>query len=269
MESISLLLGLLSLASLSGQEQEKFYVARYERKPVMHPDELRQRFEFLSTAHLADACLRAAVPVRCAPGSLQAVLPGSRIAGRVCPARHAGSVDIFLEAMGRAMPGDVLVVDNAGRLDESCIGDLIVQEAQTAGMAGLVIWGLHRDTAELRTIGLPIFSLGSIPTGPQREDRRDAQALELAVVGEWTVSREDLVLGDDDGVLFLPIAWVEVILELAETIRDTERIQAKRMRQGVSLRAQVHFHDYLAKRQQTPSLTFRQHLRAAGGAIEE
>lgn len=89
------------------------------------------------------------------------------------------------------------------------------------------------------------------------------------MVGEWTVSWEDLVLGDDDGVLFLPAAQAEDILTLAETIRDTESRQAERLRHGVSLRAQVRFHDYLALRQQTPSLTFRQHLRAVGGAIEE
>jgi regulator of RNase E activity RraA len=235
----------------------------------MQPDEHKERFEHLTTAHLADACLRAAVSVRCAPALLQAIMPGSRIAGRVCPARHAGSVDIFLEAMERATPGDILVVDNAGRLDEACVGDLIALEAQTAGLGGLVIWGLHRDTAELRTIGLPVFSLGSIPTGPQRQDPRDALALESATVGDWTVSREDLVLGDDDGILFLPTAQVEYLLTLAETIRDTERRQAERIRQGVSLRAQVRFQDYLAQRQRTPALTFRQHLRTVGGAIEE
>jgi regulator of RNase E activity RraA len=234
----------------------------------MQPDELRERFEHLTTAHLADACLRTAVPARCAPTPLQAILPGSRIAGRVCPARHAGSVDIFLEAMERGTPGDILVVDNAGRLDEACVGDLIAQEAQTAGLGGLVIWGLHRDTAELRTIGLPVFSLGTIPTGPQRQDPRDILALESATVGDWTVSREDLVLGDDDGVLFLPATQVEDLLTLAESIRDTERRQAERIREGFSLRAQVRFADYLAQRQQTPSLTFRQHLRAVGGAIE-
>ena len=41
------------------------------------------------------------------------------------------------------------------------------------------------------------------------------------------------------------------------------------MRAGVSLRRQVGFDTYLARRQQTPSLTFREHLRAVSGAIEE
>ena len=43
-----------------------------------------------------------------------------------------------------AAPGDVLVVDNGGRLDEACVGDLVALEAQAAGVEGMVIWGLHR-----------------------------------------------------------------------------------------------------------------------------
>lgn len=234
----------------------------------MPVEDLSEGLTQLTTAHLADACVRASVPVRCAPARLQALWPGSHLAGRVCPARHSGSVDIFLEALEHAAPGDILVVDNTGRLDESCVGDLVALEAQAAGLGGLVIWGLHRDSAELRTIGLPVFSLGTLPTGPVRQDPRNPQALSSAVVGDWTVSREDVVLGDDDGVLFLPAAQVEKLVTLAESIRDTERRQAERIRAGVSLRTQVRFADYLAQRQETPSLTFRQHLRAVGGAIE-
>src|SRR5213082_3948873 len=119
----------------------------------MDHEDIRQRFATLTTAHLADACIRAQIPVRCAPALLQAVVPGSRLAGRVIPARHAGSVDIFLEALQEAARGDVLVVDNGGRLDESCVGDLVVLEAHAAGLDGIVIWGLHRVTSVIRAIG--------------------------------------------------------------------------------------------------------------------
>ena len=235
----------------------------------MDQQELRRRFATLTTAHLADACIRAHIPVRCAPALVHAVVPGSRLAGRASPARHVGSVDIFLEALEGAAPGDVLVVDNGGRLDESCAGDLVALEAQAAGLEGIVIWGLHRDTADVRAIGLPVFSLGAIPTGPRRLDVRPQDALESAIVGDWTVGREDLVLGDEDGVLFVPATRAGEIFTVAETIRDTERRQAERIRAGVSLRSQVQFDTYLARRQQTPSLSFRDHLRAVGGAIEE
>ena len=235
----------------------------------MDHQELRKRFEALTTAHLADACLRAQIPVRCAPANVRAVVPGSRVAGRVLPARHVGSVDVFLEAFEGAEPGDVLVVDNGGRLDEACVGDLVALEAQAAGLEALVVWGLHRDTDDIRAIGLPVFSLGAIPTGPQRLDPRPEDALESTPVGEWTVGREDVAFADDDGVLFVPAARAADVFTLAEEVRDTERRQAERMREGVSLRRQVQFDAYLARRLGTPSLTFREHLRAVGGAIEE
>ena len=54
----------------------------------------------------------------------------------------------------------------------------------------------------------------------------------------------------------------------AETIRDTEQAQAARMRDGVSLRDQVHFDDYLVARAANPALTFREHLVALKAAVE-
>lgn len=235
----------------------------------MDHDQLWQRFAGLTTAHLADACVRTQLPVRCGPAGLRGVTPDSRLAGRVCPARHAGSVDVFLEALGPAAPGDVLVADNGGRLDEACVGDLITLETQSAGLAGIVIWGLHRDTAEISAIGLPVFSLGSLPAGPQHPVDRAPDALESARVGEWTVTREDLVLADDDGVLFLPAARAGDVLTIAEGIRDTEQRQAEQIRNGISLRSQVQFDRYLAQRQESPALTFRDYLRSVRGAIEE
>ncbi|WP_327679492.1 RraA family protein [Streptomyces sp. NBC_00467] len=138
-----------------------------------------------------------------------------------------------------------------------------------AALDGIVIWGLHRDTADIRQIGLPVFSLGAVPTGPLSLDVRPDDALESATVGEWTVDGADLVLGDEDGVLFIPAAHADELFALAESIRDTERRQAEHIRAGESLRSQVRFKAYLTAREQTPSLTFRDHLRAVGGAIEE
>jgi len=81
-----------------------------------------------------------------------------------------GSVDVFLEALGHARPGDVLVVDNGGRLDEACVGDLVTLEAQKAGLHGIVIWGLHRDTDELVSIACRFSAWARMATGPQRLD---------------------------------------------------------------------------------------------------
>ncbi|SFO58147.1 RraA family protein [Amycolatopsis rubida] len=235
----------------------------------MDHTELTKRFATLTTAHLADACLRARLTVRCAPAGTRGVIPGLKLGGRVRPARHSGSVDVFLEAITAARPGDVLVADNQGRQDESCVGDLITAEVASAGLSGIVIWGLHRDTAELREIGLPVYSLGSLPTGPLHLHDRAASALESATVGEWTVTTDDLVFGDDDGVLFVPAAQADDVFRLAESIRDTEHRQAAKIRDGVTLREQVRFSEFLSHRETDPSYTFRRHLRVKDSAIEE
>jgi regulator of RNase E activity RraA len=222
----------------------------------------------VTTAHLTDGCVRTGVEVRCAPAGTVAVTPGSRFSGRALPVRHAGSVDIFLEVLERAEPGDVLVIDNEGRLDEACVGDLMVLEAAGAGLAGIVIWGLHRDTAEIREIGLPVFSLGSMPTGPLRNDPRAPDALDAATIGPWTITRDDMVYADDDGVLFVPAGSADAVVAAASQIAATEIAQAERMRGGESLRSQLRFAEYLAARSADPSLTLRAHLASIGGAIE-
>jgi len=180
-----------------------------------------------------------------------------------------GSVDVFLEALSGIERGDVMVIDNGGRLDEACIGDLVVLEVMAAGLAGMVVWGLHRDTADLVDIGLPVFSLGTLPTGPQRLDARSGDALRSARVGDHLLTSGDFVVGDADGVLFLPQERLPEIISAAEGIRATEREQARKMRAGTTFRQQVRFDDYLARRAVNPSFAFREHLRAVGKAIEE
>jgi regulator of RNase E activity RraA len=230
---------------------------------------MAEGFADLSTPLVADACVRCDVPLRAAPAGLRAVVAGHRLAGRVLPVRHYGSVDVFLEAFSQAETGDVLVIDNGGRLDEACVGDLAVLEARAAGVAGLVVWGLHRDTPELAEIGLPVFSYGSCPAGPVRLDKREPEALATARFGSHLASSGDIIFADDDGAVFVTAQHAEQVLATARQIWQAERDQARRIREGKTLRQQTAFDDYLARRAADPSYTFRQHLRRTGGAIEE
>jgi regulator of RNase E activity RraA len=226
-------------------------------------------FADLSTPLVADGCVRVDVPIRAAPPGIAAVVAGAKVAGRALPVRHYGSVDVFLEAIAHADRGDVLVIDNGGRTDEACIGDLTVLEAEAADLAALVVWGLHRDTPELVEIGFPVFSYGAYPPGPMRLDEREPEALASARFGPHVVTAQDVVFADDDGVLFVASDRVDHVLAAARKIWETEREQARRMRAGESLRQQTEFDEYLERRDADPEYTFRHHLRRIGGAIEE
>lgn len=235
----------------------------------MNNQQLIENFSELSTPLIADACLRLNIPLRLAPSGIHPLSMETHITGQALPARHYGSVDIFLEAMGTAKPGDILVIDNQGRLDEGCIGDLTTLEAQACGLAGIIVWGTHRDTVELHQIGFPVFSYGTYPAGPQRLAARDPQALNSAQFGEFTVTGDDVVFADADGVLFAPSQQVEEILSTAQSIWRKERGQAQEIQAGKKLREQLQFEEYLARRAANDAYTFRQHLRSIGGAIEE
>jgi 4-hydroxy-4-methyl-2-oxoglutarate aldolase len=223
------------------------------------------RFAKLSTPLISDAALRIGHPLHLAPSGLQPVHEKARmVAGRVAAAKHRGSVDVFLEVISKARKGDVLVIDNDGRKDEGCIGDLTALEAWTAGVTGIIVWGCHRDTAELKNIPIAVFTYGSYPAGPVRLDPGTDEPGFAGV----PLKSEQFVFADEDGAIFIDAARVEEVLSKAESIADVERRQAAAIRDGHSLRAQLRFDDYLAKRQRDPSYTLRRHLAEVGGAVE-
>lgn len=222
----------------------------------------------LPTAAVADACVRLKVPARAVTG-LYGLMPGRIVAGPVLPVQHAGSVDVFFDALQGAKPGSVLCIDNGGRLDEGCIGDLTVLEAMHHGCVGILVDGAHRDTTALRQLSLPVWSRGRFPFGPLAARPRAKDALTTANLGGHKVTADDVVVLDEDGAVFVSATQAKPVWELAARIQKTELEQARLAKSGKPLCDQFQVRDYLAARAKDPTLGFRQHLRAIGKAIEE
>ena len=96
-----------------------------------------------------------------------------------------------------------------------------------------------------------------------------SQDLSSAYWDDFTVDSNDVVFGDDDGVLFVQSSAIEDVLEAAKAIWKVERKQGELIQAGKKLSEQFDFGSYLAKRNSDPSYTLRKHLRERGAAVEE
>jgi regulator of RNase E activity RraA len=198
--------------------------------------ELLRDFDW-TTPFIADACGSLQLPLRLGPPHIKPIRAAMKVMGPARPAKHAGSTDVFLEAIAAARRGDILVIDNVGRLDEGCIGDLVAGEAHVAGLGGIVVWGAHRDTAAIEAIGIPVWSLGTCPAGPQELRTRNAHAMEAASLGgHVTVTRDDYVFADVDGVVVVASAQLSRVIAAARDIAAREQAQAERLMRGERLR---------------------------------
>jgi len=226
--------------------------------------EASARFGPLSTALVADALIRLSLPATIAPSGIRPLVAGSKLAGPASPVVLHGYADRVLEGIYRSRAGDVLVLDDQGRRDEACFGDLAAYEARSQGLAGVVIWGRHRDSREIAEIGVPVFSYGAYPLGLQRTFAPVPDPFARCRFGDVSLEREDMVFADDDGVLFVPEEHVDRVLGAAEEIGDRERAQVGRIRSGTTLREQLQFDRYLDERKADPTLTLGEHMKRIG-----
>jgi len=145
---------------------------------------------------------------------LRAFAPGTRLTGSAvtawCEPADYGPVHHAIYAAGA---GDVIVVAAGGRSDAAMIGELLSSAARLKGIAGVVVDGAVRDTGTLaQWPDFPVFSRWITPRGPTSMERGAVNG--PIVFGGVPVAPHDLVIGDDDGLVFVPQALAEAILPL-------------------------------------------------------
>jgi len=200
-------------------------------------DPLAAAFADLDTASVSDAMDKLGLEAGCL--GIRSVVPGIRCAGRaftvkyrVCGAVERGTVGDFLDDV---KPGEVVVIDNAGRTDCTVWGDIMTALASRKGIAGTVIDGVCRDVPRIRELAYPIFTRGTyMMTG---KDRVELEALNAPVsIAGRQVRQGDIVLGDDSGVVIVPESHAQQVLEIARGIERTEQDILERIAAGQSLR---------------------------------
>lgn len=159
--------------------------------------------------------------------------PGEKtMAGTAVTARSRGGDNLtYLRALEFCRPGDVLVVDAGGDLNNAVVGGILTFYAATIGLAGVVIDGAIRDVAEIRSHAFPVYARGVTHRGPYKDGPGEINV--PVTVGGMVVNPGDIVVGDQDGLL--AIAHDDGVAELIEKARavlvaEAKTIQA--MREG-------------------------------------
>lgn len=209
-------------------------------------DTLIERFGALGTATVSDA-----LDKHGRPGSLLGIAPladDQRMVGRAFTVRYvsaqvpAGTVGDFID---QVEPGQVVVLDNDGRVDCTVWGDILTAVAHHRGISGTVIEGVCRDTHRALSVGYPIFSRGRfMRTGKDRVEVAEEQG--PVTIGGVTVRPGDILLGDSDGVVAIPQDIEEEILATAEMIHAREESIVEAALNGATIaeaRAQFGYHD--------------------------
>jgi 4-hydroxy-4-methyl-2-oxoglutarate aldolase len=142
-------------------------------------------------------------------------------------------------------------------LDQCGAGDVLVVEAVRRDLAGVVVYGLCRDTATLAQLPMPIYALGTIPRAVGASALPvTQQAIRL---GDVEVHPGEILVGDDDGIVVLSDAELDAALEAAEAIQRREGAIRSAMQNGTSLFDQLNFHEHVENLQagRPSSLAFR------------
>lgn len=127
-------------------------------------------------------------------------------------------------------PGDMLVVGCISQSTDGMVGDLIATLMQAKGLAGLVIDAGCRDVRLIREMGLPIWSTAISAQGTVKASPGSVN-VPVTCAGVH-VCPGDIVLGDDDGVVVIPHARLDVVMEAARVRAAREEQARLRMAAG-------------------------------------
>ncbi|MCD0501870.1 RraA family protein [Bordetella petrii] len=157
-----------------------------------------------------------------------------------------GTVGDFIDEVA---PGDVIVIDNDGRLDCTVWGDIMTQYAGLRGIAGTVIDGVCRDVNKALKDNYPLFTAGRfMRTG---KDRVQVESVNTVVgIGSVRVAARDIVVADANGVVVVPRARAREVADLARKIEDAESRIRDQIAQGSTLgeaRKALGYHTLQAK----------------------
>jgi regulator of RNase E activity RraA len=194
-------------------------------------------YRMLSTANVSDGLDR--LNIKGAPhgiGPLWDSCPkivGPAATLKLVPVGQAEESPVLgtLEAVKRGRPGDVLVIDQAGRMDVNSYGGVAGFTTRHFGLVGCVIDGVTRDIDEYKQLNLPVYGKGFIQQSIRNRCACAGYAIEVQL-GGVPVRPGDLIMADENGVCVVPKDSMAEVLEFAKLFKSIEDTVVEAVRGG-------------------------------------
>jgi len=197
---------------------------RFESLPAERLDAWRGR----PPAVISDCLNRG----RTMAAAIKPLAPGTRLLGQArTVAGMVGDNSAAHAAIAIARPGEVLVIDARGYEDAAVWGGIMTRAAIARGLAGVVVDGAVRDVAEIRASGFPCFARAAVPAGPHKGF---GGVIDGPVsCGGCPVRPGDLIVGDDDGIVVVPLEREAAVLEAVARQMAREKALEDGIAEGV------------------------------------
>lgn len=160
------------------------------------------------------------------------------MAGVALTVRSRPGDNLMLQkAIDMAEPGDVIVCDAGGDLTNALMGELMLAHAVNRGVAGFVLNGAIRDVDAFLETNLPTFAAGVSHRGPYKHGPGEVN-VPISIDG-MIINPGDIVIGDSDGVLAVPMDDAEEVLRGTEAKNAAEAKQMKAISERTNDRSWV------------------------------
>jgi 4-hydroxy-4-methyl-2-oxoglutarate aldolase len=158
---------------------------------------------------------------------LFSLTPGRSVAG---PARIAlcGQDDnrAVHEVMAHVQPGEILVLTMPEARPVALFGDLLATQALTAGAAGVLVNAAVRDSADLATMSMPVWTRWRRATGATKNSRGGVNI--PVTIGGTEIAPGDVLVLDDDGATAIAASDVDsAIVAVRERIAKEDGLRKR------------------------------------------
>ncbi|MGY4502196.1 4-hydroxy-4-methyl-2-oxoglutarate aldolase [Bradyrhizobium sp. GM24.11] len=184
--------------------------------------ETAERLKTFGVTTLSDALDRLDIEGQCLgimPFARSMRLAGPAFTIRMLPTgQSGGSVGDYIDDV---QPGQIVVIDNDGRMDATVWGDILTLVADRRGIGGTVIDGVCRDIDRSIELDYPIYArANTMRTG---KDRVTADAYNVTVqIAGVRIAPGDWLVGDGDGVICIPANRLQEVIKVAGEIAAAE-----------------------------------------------